>query len=135
MSLSHKPIAQMSPEECVTIREMLDRVGDRWSIYTVAQLRDGPLRFNALKRSIEGISQRMLTLTLRGLERDGLVTRTAYPTNPPQVEYALTDLGTTLLQPIGALICWAEEYRSEVQVAREQFDSTPQSSSRQAPVT
>ncbi len=122
MSLSHKKITEMSPEECVTIREMLDRVGDRWSIYVVAQLRDGPLRFNALKRSIEGISQRMLTLTVRSLERDGLVVRTVYPTNPPQVEYALTDLGWTLLEPISALITWAEEHQAQVQCARNRFD-------------
>ena len=118
MSLSHKKVTEMSPEECNTIRETLDRVGDRWSIYVVAQLRDGPLRFNALKRSVEGISQRMLTLTLRSLERDGLVVRTVHPTNPPQVEYALTALGETLLQPIIALISWAEEHRTEVRGAR-----------------
>ncbi|BCM92134.1 putative HTH-type transcriptional regulator YybR [Abditibacteriota bacterium] len=127
MSLSHKRITDMSQEECVTIREMLDRVGDRWSIYIVAQLRDGPLRFNALKRSIEGISQRMLTLTLRSLERDGLVNRTVYPTNPPQVEYALTDLGWTLLEPVSALISWAEEHQTQVQRARNQFDIAPAS--------
>ncbi len=86
---------------------MLNRVGDKWSIYIVGYLRDGPLRFNELRRSIEGISQRMLTLTLRGLERDGLVTRTIFPTIPPRVDYELTDLGRTLLEPVLAISQWA----------------------------
>ncbi|RYX83740.1 transcriptional regulator [bacterium] len=125
MSLSHKKITDMSPNECIAIRETFDRVGDRWSLYVLAQLRDGPMRFNALKRSIDGISQRMLTLTLRSLERDGMVIRTVYPTNPPQVDYALTELGWTLLPPIAALIDWAENHHSKVQQARGQFDLTP----------
>ena len=82
---------------------MLARVGDKWSVLVVTRLGDGPLRFNELRRSIGGISQRMLTLTLRGLERDGLVTRTVFPTIPPRVDYALTALGRDLLQPVSAL--------------------------------
>lgn len=128
MSLSHTRISEMSPEECAVVRQVLDRVGDKWSLYVVAQLREGPLRFNGLKRSVPGISQRMLTLTLRGLERDGLVTRTVYPTNPPQVDYALTELGRTLLAPVAALISWAEEHQPQIQMSRQRFDcrSTPQ---------
>jgi DNA-binding HxlR family transcriptional regulator len=85
-------------------------------------LGNGPRRFSELRRMIEGISQRMLTLTLRGLERDGLVTRTIYPTIPPRVEYALTPLGQTLLVPVQALAHWAQEHRPEIQQARDTFD-------------
>jgi DNA-binding HxlR family transcriptional regulator len=105
-------------------REILDRVGDKWSVLIVAMLGDGPHRFSELKRMIEGISQRMLTLTLRGLERDGLVTRTVHPTVPPSVEYALTGLGRTLLEPVMALAAWAEKNRGRIQQARDRFDKT-----------
>jgi DNA-binding HxlR family transcriptional regulator len=107
---------------CLAAREVLNRVGDKWSIYIVGYLRDGPLRFNELRRSIEGISQRMLTLTLRGLERDGLVTRTIFPTIPPRVDYELTDLGRTLLEPVLAISQWAECHREEIQASRLRFD-------------
>jgi DNA-binding HxlR family transcriptional regulator len=107
---------------CLAVREVLSRVGDKWSIYIVGYLRDGPLRFNELRRSIEGISQRMLTLTLRGLERDGLVTRTIFPTIPPRVDYELTDLGRTLLEPVLAISQWAERHREEIQASRLRFD-------------
>jgi DNA-binding HxlR family transcriptional regulator len=107
---------------CLAAREVLNRVGDKWSIYIVGYLRDGPLRFNELRRSIEGISQRMLTLTLRGLERDGLVTRTIFPTIPPRVDYELTDLGRTLLEPVLAISQWAERHREEIQASRLRFD-------------
>ena len=110
-------------EACPAVREVLHRVGDKWSVQIVALLGDGPLRFSELKRSIEGISQRMLTLTLRGLERDGLVTRTVFPEIPPRVDYELTRLGNTLLDPISALAEWAAEYRTSIQEAREKFDS------------
>ena len=110
-------------ESCPAVREVLHRVGDKWSVQIVALLGDGPLRFSELKRSIEGISQRMLTLTLRGLERDGLVTRTVFPEIPPRVDYELTRLGNTLLDPISALAEWAAEYRTSIQEAREKFDS------------
>jgi DNA-binding HxlR family transcriptional regulator len=109
------------PGQCVA-REILARVGDKWSVYVVATLGDGPRRFSELKRMIEGVSQRMLTLTLRGLERDGLVTRTVHPTVPPSVEYALTSLGRTLLQPVMALARWAEKNRGRIQQARDRFD-------------
>ncbi|MGN4077938.1 winged helix-turn-helix transcriptional regulator, partial [Burkholderia gladioli] len=94
---------------CLATREILDRIGDKWSLYIVATLANGPRRFNELKRGIDGISQRMLTLTLRGLERDGLITRTMYPTIPPRVDYELTDMGRTLLKPVMALVNWASE--------------------------
>ena len=88
-----------SEDGCQVTRQILDRIGDKWSLYIIATLNDGSRRFNELKREIEGISQRMLTLSLRGLERDGLVTRTVFPTIPPRVDYALTPLGATLLGP------------------------------------
>lgn len=111
-----------SHERCLAVREVLNRVGDKWSVFIVGMLGDGPRRFSDLRRSIEGISQRMLTLTLRGLERDGLVTRTVYATIPPRVDYALTPLGKTLLVPVQALSTWADEHRMEIQDARDRFD-------------
>lgn len=110
-------------EACPAVREVLNRVGDKWSVQIVALLGDGPLRFSELRRSIEGISQRMLTLTLRGLERDGLVTRTVFPEIPPRVDYELTRLGKTLLDPIQALADWAERHRTSIQDARARYDS------------
>jgi DNA-binding HxlR family transcriptional regulator len=109
-------------ETCVAVREVLDRVGDKWSLFAMTLLGSGPMRFSELKRAIEGISQRMLTLTLRTLERDGLVSRTVTPTRPPRVDYALTDLGRTLLVPVSGLVRWAEEHRTEIQAARNRFD-------------
>jgi DNA-binding HxlR family transcriptional regulator len=105
-----------------TAREILDRVGDKWSVYIVGILGRGPRRFSELKRTVDGISQRMLTLTLRSLERDGLVTRTVHPTVPPSVEYALTALGKTLLGPVMGLVQWAEKNQVRIRFAREKFD-------------
>jgi len=119
MSLRH--IDHTAPA-CLAVREVLNRVGDKWSIYIVGYLRDGPLRFNELRRSIEGISQRMLTLTLRGLERDGLITRTVFATIPPRVDYELTDLGRGLSKPVEALGRWAIEHLTEIEDARARFD-------------
>src|SRR5262247_55435 len=113
------------PEDCRAVSDVLDRIGDKWSVLVVVMLGAGPKRFNELRRAIEGISQRMLTLTLRGLERDGLVTRTVFPEIPPRVDYELTRLGKTLLDPISALAEWAAEYRTSIQEAREKFDSRP----------
>jgi DNA-binding HxlR family transcriptional regulator len=101
---------------------VLTRVGDKWSVLTISLLGERTMRFSELQRSIEGISQRMLTLTLRQLERDGLVSRTVYPEVPPRVEYTLTDLGCTLLQTVRALGMWAEEHRSDIESARARFD-------------
>lgn len=104
------------------IREVLDRVGDTWSILVILNLQEHAVRFNALKRSIEGISQRMLTVTLRSLERDGLVTRTVRPTTPPEVEYGLTELGQSIAVPIASLGSWAASNRDRMRQAREAFD-------------
>lgn len=109
-------------ESCLAARDVLNRVGDKWSVLIVGMLGQGPRRFSELLRNIEGISQRMLTLTLRGLERDGLVTRTTFATIPPRVDYALTPLGATLLVPVNALARWAETHRLEIQDARSKFD-------------
>src|SRR6185436_17721269 len=101
-----------------------NRVGDKWSVLIVGMLGDGPKRFSELRRSIEWISQRMLTLTLRGLERDGLITRAVFPTIPPRVDYELTAMGRTLLKPITALADWSESNRGRIQEARNRFDAS-----------
>lgn len=108
-------------EDCPT-REILDRVGDKWSVLVVVLLGQRTHRFNELHRSIEGISQRMLTLTVRALERDGLVKRTVYATVPPRVDYELTELGRTLLAPLEELHVWALAHRADIQAARERHD-------------
>jgi len=129
MSLGHieLPADMPSPESggCLATREILDRIGDKWSLYIVAMLANGPRRFNELKRGIDGISQRMLTLTLRGLERDGLVTRTVFPTIPPRVDYELTGIGRTLLEPVMALVNWADKNQGAIAEAQRRFDAQP----------
>jgi DNA-binding HxlR family transcriptional regulator len=109
-------------EDCRKVSQILARVGDKWSVLIIMLLRDGPRRFNAIKRSVGGISQQMLTRTLKGLERDGMVTRTMFPTTPPQVEYALTDLGRSLSKPVVALGTWAQEHMTQIDAARSRFD-------------
>ena len=109
--------------DCRAVSSILARVGDKWSVLVIMLLIEGPRRFNELKRTIGGISQRMLTLTLRGLERDGLVTRTIYPTIPPRVDYELTDLGRSLAQPVKALGTWAFENLPTIEAARKRFDA------------
>jgi DNA-binding HxlR family transcriptional regulator len=104
------------------IREILDRIGDKWSLLAIGQLRDGPVRFSELRRRIGGVSQRMLTLTLRQLERDGLLTRTVYPQVPPRVDYALTELGASLIEPVHALATWVTTHCSDIQANRARFD-------------
>ena len=116
---SERPV--IAPDACL-VREVLDRVGDKWSVYVVHMLGNGTMRFSELRRGIDGISQRMLTVTLRGLERDGLISRTVYPVVPPRVDYALTPLGETLLDAVCALVKWAEEHRPDIDVARVQYD-------------
>ena len=101
---------------------IISRIGDKWSVLTIMYLAAGPRRFNELKRTIGGISQRMLTLTLRGLERDGLVTRTVFPTVPPRVDYELTDLGRSLTGPVQALGRWAFENQTIIEASRRAFD-------------
>jgi DNA-binding HxlR family transcriptional regulator len=118
------------PGDCRAISDILARVGDKWSVLVVSRLGDKPLRFNELRRSIGGISQRMLTLTLRGLERDGLVTRTAFPTIPPRVDYALTPLGRDLLTPVSALGEWATRNQTKIAHAREEFDGICEASGK-----
>jgi DNA-binding HxlR family transcriptional regulator len=108
--------------DCQRVSEVLARVGDKWSMLVVMTLGAGSCRFNELKRVVNGISQRMLTLTLRGLERDGLVTRTVFPTIPPRVDYALTPLGHSLKQPVEALGQWALRNMAEIQASRAAFD-------------
>lgn len=107
---------------CQTVTEVLSRVGDKWSMQVVMNLGEGSLRFNQLRRSIDGISQRMLTRTLRGLERDGLVSRSVTPSVPPRVDYALTALGLSLCSPVNALGNWAVRNREAIARAREHFD-------------
>ena len=117
-----KPRHAHLPADCRAISDVLARVGDKWSVLVVTRLGAGSMRFNELRRSIGGISQRMLTLTLRGLERDGLVTRTVFPTIPPRVDYALTSLGRDLLEPVSALGEWATRNQAKIARAREKFD-------------
>jgi DNA-binding HxlR family transcriptional regulator len=104
------------------VRQVLDRMSDRWSLVVIALLADGTLRFSELRRAIDGISQRMLTVTLRALERDGLVHRTVYPEVPPRVEYRLTPLGRSLHAMVGSLVIWTEAHGDEIAAAREDFD-------------
>ncbi|WP_441246898.1 winged helix-turn-helix transcriptional regulator [Kitasatospora sp. McL0602] len=114
--------ARHDPEAC-HLRHVLDRVGDKWSVLIMAMLGGGPRRYSELRRSVEGISARMLTLTLRSLERDGLVTRTVTPTTPPRVDYALTSVGETLSVEVSGLIRWAEQHREYIAESRRAFDS------------
>ena len=111
------------PEDCRAVSEVLSRVGDKWTILVVSELGNGPKRFNEIRRALGSISQRMLTLTLRGLERDGLVTRTMFPTIPPRVDYELTKLGRSLLEPVSGIGLWARQNRAAIQDARVHFDA------------
>ncbi|USQ94582.1 winged helix-turn-helix transcriptional regulator [Caulobacter sp. RL271] len=110
-------------DDCRVVREILDLIGDKWTLYIIATLKDGPVRFNELRRRIDGISQRMLTINLRGLERDGLVKRTLFPTIPPRVDYELTDVGRTLLAPVMALVTWANNNQENIKGARVRYDA------------
>jgi DNA-binding HxlR family transcriptional regulator len=112
------------PEDCRAVSEVLSRVGDKWTVLVVSTLGDGPKRFNELRKALGSISQRMLTLTLRALERDGLVTRTVFPTIPPRVDYELTKLGRSLLDPVSGLGLWARKNRTAIQAARRRFDAS-----------
>ena len=107
---------------CRTISTLLSRIGDKWTVLVVSTLGDGSKRFNELRREIPSVSQRMLTLTLRNLERDGLVSRTVTPTIPPRVDYELTDLGRSLLKPVNALAHWALENVETIHAAQARFD-------------
>jgi len=117
------PPPSLESTGCRNVSPVLNRVGDKWSMLIVMILAHGPRRFNELKRHIDGISQRMLTLTLRGLERDGLVSRTVEPTVPPRVTYALTELGESLKQPVEALGQWAMAHIGCIRAAQQRFDA------------
>ena len=117
------PRIDVSGEDCRALGDVLARIGDKWTVFVVGLLANGPMRFNAIRRMVGGISQRMLTLTLRGLERDGLVTRTVYPSIPPRVDYALTPLGCTLIEPLLGLGAWARTHQAVVEEARARFDA------------
>jgi DNA-binding HxlR family transcriptional regulator len=109
-------------QDCQRVSQILARIGEKWSMLVVMLLRDGPRRFNDIRRNTAGISQQMLTRTLRGLERDGIVTRTIHPTSPPQVEYSLTPLGSSMSEPVLAFGEWVRAHLGEFDAARRRFD-------------
>ena len=117
-----EPVAVVQPTAC-RARAVLQRVGDKWSMLVIDLLGQGTMRFTELHRSVDGITARMLTVTLRGLERDGIVTRTIHPVIPPRVEYALTPMGRTLLDTIGELVSWADSHLPEIEAARAVYDA------------
>jgi DNA-binding HxlR family transcriptional regulator len=117
-------VSDIESHDCRAVSGILGRIGDKWSVLIIQRLGEGPRRFNEIKRIIGGISQRMLTLTLRNLERDGLVSRTVTPTVPPRVDYALTDLGRDLLIPVSALGQWAIQHTPCIEAARARFDAS-----------
>ena len=121
----HRPIEERQKEDdavCSTISELFARIGDKWTIQTIRALGEGPMRFNALRRTVGEISQKMMSATLRRLERDGFVTRTVTPSTPPQVEYALTELGRDLLRPVCALAGWTIDNAGRIEAARQRYD-------------
>lgn len=119
----HSHVSDPNSNDCRAVSAILSRIGDKWSVLIIARLGEGPRRFNEIKRIVGGISQRMLTLTLRNLERDGLISRTVTPTVPPRVDYALTELGRDLLGPVNALSDWAIRHRPCIMASRAQFDA------------
>jgi len=123
LSGTHNSVRKRDPsdEKCQAVAETLDRIGDKWTVLVVGTLEQGPLRYNEIQRVVGGISQRMLTLTLKGLERDGLVNRTMYPTIPPRVDYELTELGRKLMVPLRSLYDWAVNHRPAMLAARKRF--------------
>jgi DNA-binding HxlR family transcriptional regulator len=121
MLVTSKEPVVVDVEQC-PIRGILDRIGDKWSFLLILKLAQRPHRFGELRREVNDISQRMLTQTLRSLQRDGLISRTVFPTTPPSVEYRLTDLGRSLLEPMQSLVTWADLHQSAIQAARMQFE-------------
>jgi DNA-binding HxlR family transcriptional regulator len=121
--------------DCKAVIETLARIGDKWTVLVVGALSQGPMRYNQIHRLVAGISQRMLTLTLKGLEQDGLISRTMYPTIPPRVDYELTELGRKLFVPLRALHAWAVENRPAMLEAREKFQKGRPQGSPQASFT
>lgn len=123
------PVAKLQAgdtTQCVALGQIIDRVADKWAVMAIGNLSTGPVRFNELMRRVPGVSHRMLTLTLRGLQRDGIVKRTAFATVPPRVDYELTELGTSLIEPLGALARWAESRQGQVLAARTRYDAETQ---------
>jgi DNA-binding HxlR family transcriptional regulator len=133
LSGTHSSVRKIdsSHDDCQAIAETLDRIGDKWTVMVISVLEQGPLRYNEIRRAIVGISQRMLTLTLKGLERDGLVKRTMYPTIPPRVDYELTELGRKLMVPVRSLYDWAAKHRPAMLAARKRFDERERSAASQ----
>ena len=122
MAPGHIVVTEQVAAGC-PIRDVIERIGDKWSVLVVVSLQDGPVRFSGLLRGVDGISRRMLTRTLRLLERDGLVERQVFPTTPPSVEYSLTDLGRTLIEPVAALRDWSSAHFADVERARASYDT------------
>ncbi len=124
MAPGHTAVTEQVAAGC-PIRDVIERIGDKWSVLVVVSLQDGPVRFSGLLRGVDGISRRMLTRTLRLLERDGLVDREVFPTTPPSVEYSLTDLGRGLAGTLEAVSTWAIAHRDDVEAARRRVDAGP----------
>lgn len=122
MTLAIPEIPDPFQRDCPS-RRLLDRIGDRWTVLVIGALQDGPQRFSQIRRRVDGVSQKMLTQTLRALERDGLVTRTVHAEVPPRVEYALTPLGQSLLDPLGRLLDWATAHLAGVEEAQRAYDA------------
>lgn len=123
MSDTNTDVRGHNQSACTSLVDVLARIGDKWTVMVVGQLRHGPLRYNELQRQVGAISQRMLTLTLKALEQDGLVRRTMYPTIPPRVEYELTDLGRGLLRPLQTLYEWAKAHGEAIASARSAYEA------------
>lgn len=126
-------VVQWDTREDCEVRQILDRIADKWSLLVIALLARETMRFTELQRRIDGVSQRMLTVTLRHLERDGLVTRTVHPVVPPRVDYALTPLGASLRATIQALVVWTETHQNDIAVARAAYDERHQAEAALAP--
>jgi len=129
-----KPVTHEEMDaECRLVAQVLDRIGDKWTVLVVGVLSNGPMRFNAIMRTINGVSHRMLTLTLRALEQDGLVKRTAYATSPPKVEYELTELGRSLIDPLTTLSAWAQQNRLAIEAAQRRHQARVKAVKRSTP--
>ena len=128
-----KPGSLNVTEDCQRVSAILSRVGDKWTVLVVRQLGDGPRRFSEVRRALGSISQKMLTTTLRGLERDGFISRTVFPTVPPRVEYELTTLGCDLLKPVAALGEWALQNAERVEKAQRRYDETQEKTKASEP--